>query len=279
MIQQKIILRPGQKQPVQTTWEIGENFLRQTVPWAKDKKLLAKELEEMEEYFPFFLATVAEGNSIVNCPKCGDLIVWKDELECAACGQLFNPPMHPQLVLLGQIPSIIGEIDEDGKPIPGKCRPILKRILEKMASVVGRDKEVYGKYIAQLSDGKCYFIPQVRCFYPDNWSRSAPLIVLEREYFRVIDLQPDHVFPDNVNGGYQLCNYASWPRTTLRMTLQQRIVPRIIIDLMLADLKVVGKLDRVLNNLGTSLHGVYNFIGKGERSLLFKREYERYVSL
>lgn len=278
MNQRKMVLLPGDDRPSQIAWEVNSDFMGRVISWAKEKKVLKKELEEMEEFFPLFLATIAENNAVINCPECGDLIVWKDELECVACGQLFNSPRSPQLVFLGQIPSIIGETNEDGEPIPGKCRPVFRKILQKIDSASGREKKMYERYVAKLSDGKYYFVPHVKCLYLDNWNRSAPLIVLEKEYFQIIDLRPDHVFPDHV-GGYQLCNYASWPRTTLRMTLQQRIVPRIIIDLMLADLKAVGKLERVLSNLGTDMHRVYNFIGKRNKSLLFKEEYDRFVDL
>jgi hypothetical protein len=63
------------------------------------------------------------------------------------------------------------------------------------------------------------------------------------------------------------------------MVLIQRIVPKVIIDLMIADLLAVGKLGKVVNNLGTNVHGVYNWIGKPGRSELFKEEYGRYVRI
>jgi hypothetical protein len=65
----------------------------------------------------------------------------------------------------------------------------------------------------------------------------------------------------------------------MRVVLQQRIIPKIIIDLMVADLLTVGKLDRVCGSLGTSLHGLYNWIGKRGRSERFRRGYERYVHI
>ncbi|MFH1211128.1 MAG: hypothetical protein V1645_04410 [archaeon] len=234
----------------------------------------------MEEHFPYFISTIASGESVFYCPDCGNLIVWNRGLECVQCRTLFNPPSRPELSFIGQIPSIVGEVDNTGRVIADKSRPFFKKVYDRLRS--SGDDHVLRRYIcstepAGSDSNKFYFTPVVKCFYPSNWPRSAPVIVLEPEYFQVLRIKTEHVFPTTFGGGYKLCIYANWPQVSMRVTLQQRIVPRIIIDLMLADLNCLGKLNVVLDQLGTNLHNVYNIIGKPHSSDRFKREYEKYV--
>lgn len=263
-------------------WEVDISYIEQVFTWGKGKcrydlTLAKKEIFEMEDHFPYFIATIAREKKIIYCPNCGDLIVWRNGLQCVACDTLFDPPANPQLAFVGQVFSKLGDELEGGSLTKDLSRPILFRIMERMvrAEQNGEGMEIFNAYIKKQGMSY-YFIPKVQCFLPNNWNKNEPVIVLESDYFSVLELQPDHVFPGGSND-YRLCNYASWPRTTLCDTLQQRIVPRTIIDLMFADLKSLGKLNEVLHNLGTNLHSAYNFIGHGRKSIKFKEQYDRQI--
>lgn len=276
MTQEKMVCTAGQNERIH--WEIDTKAIRDCVPWAKsNRRRLEREVQEMDDCFPYFVATLARNSKLELCSNCRDILVWRDGLECLSCDSCYNAPRDAQLAFRGQIPSIIGKVDERGKPIRDQCRPIFRKLIRELEE--GRGSNALGRYLNTTGNGDYYFTPLVTCYLPSNWPKHAPKIILEKEYFEILGLKADHVFPDRTGGGYQLCNYANWPNVTLRVSLQQRIVPRIIIDLMLSSLTCIGKLDRVLSNLGTSLHNVYNWIGKPRKSQLFQEQYNRYVRL
>lgn len=278
--QKKVEMPSGETKVVR--WEVDIPYIEQIIPWAKGRCSIAstlaeREICEMEEHFPFFIATIAKKGQIIYCPNCGDLIVWRNGLQCVACDTLFDPPSSPELAFTGQVFVKLGEVDENGRVIKNLSRPILFRILERMHEATGGELEVFNSYV-KTQGSRFYFVPKVQCFLPSNWNKEEPTIVLESDYFTVLNLRPDHVFSGG-SSRYRLCNYANWPRTTLRNTLQQRIVPRVIIDLMFADLTGLGRLDEVLRNLGTNLHNAYNFIGHGNKSVMFKEQYDRQIEV
>ena len=72
----------------------------------------------------------------------------------------------------------------------------------------------------------------------------------------------------------------------MRTVIVQRIVPRLLIDLMMADLKAVGKLDETLRrihpgnfSLRGQMYALYNDIGRNRRSQEFQDIYDEYVDI
>jgi hypothetical protein len=55
------------------------------------------------------------------------------------------------------------------------------------------------------------------------------------------------------------------------------VAPRLLIDLMVADLKAAGKLDLALERLDASLYEVYNMVGDREEGAPLKRVYDELV--
>ena len=266
------------------SWEVDIDVMTHAIRWVQEHPDLAQqEVEEMELHFPMFIATIASGNKAISCSRCGEILVWNDGIRCVACNKPFVPRMASQLCCIGQIPSIIGEVNTNGQFIRGKCRPFFRRIYPRIRKLPANERRYFFSVGPGGEAGEniiFYFSPVVYGIYPDNWNRDMPTILLEDEYFRLLGIPTEHVFPDHYAQGYKLCNYASWPRVTLRVTLQQRIVPRIIMDLMLADLQSVGRLHEALGNMGTNTHSVYNIIGRGGRqSRAFEREYNIHVKL
>jgi len=260
------------------SWEVDLDGIGQAIHWAhEDQELLEREVLEMEEHFPNFIATIAAGTNNIPCPRCGEILVWDDGIRCVSCRKAYIPRGASRLCFIGQIPTIIGEVDSRRRFVQGKCRPFFKRIFNQIEEFpryffsIGPDAEGFTSY---------YFAPVVYGVYPDNWNKDVPVIILENEYFQILGIRTEHVFPDTYARGYRLCNYANWPRVTMRVTLQQRIVPRIIIDLMISDLTEIRRLDQVLRTIGTDKHGIYNVIGRGgRRGQEFARLYNQYVTL
>lgn len=279
-ILQKKLTTNGMKE-----WEIDLDAVKMYIPWAKKKpELLEKELEDMQKpIFNLFILTISNenGNDVALCPNCNDLAVfWDRAVRCVNCESELVFRSNKYLGYFGIMPSPIGTME--GEQLKG--RPFLKKIFTRIEDISDyRKKEIYQSYFFTLESEnnsgakKLYFAPPVLAFYPDGWNRDFPNIYLRPEYFKILDIPPDHIYPFS-GPNYRLCIYASWHKVTMAITLQQRILPRIIIDLMLADLKAVGKLNDALDNLSTSMHGVYNFIGR-RRSEDFKEQYEQYVHI
>ncbi len=262
-------------------WEMDMEAIRYAVSWANANPfLLEQEVREMEKHFPFFIATVAKGRSIIYCSGCGELLVWQNSITCINCEKYFRVSARSaQLAYIGQIPSVIGEVDEKGDFEEGKCRPFFRKIFLRLTSL----PENLQRYISETENGqggkKYFFTPPIKAVFSEGWPRGAPDVVLESEYFQLLGIPLAHAFPEGSYRGNRLCLYSSWPKVTLRVVLQQRIVPRIIIDLMLADLQALGKLDIVLDRLSATMEGIYNIIGRGRESRRFEEEYHRYVKL
>ncbi|PID38308.1 MAG: hypothetical protein CSB49_06290, partial [Proteobacteria bacterium] len=61
---------------------------------------------------------------------------------------------------------------------------------------------------------------------------------------------------------YRLCLYAQWREQPAVQVLQNRVVPRLLIDLMVADLHALGRLELALDRLEMSLYEMYNVVGR-----------------
>lgn len=278
-------------------WIIDEATIKRIISWtARRSSLLEQELTEMDEHFPYFFLTLASRERLVSgrvfCPQCGDLITFEEGIRCVACNTTFTPYRDSILGFVGQIPSYIGlmrggDLGERGTSVRG--RPFLQKIHQRLQGMQpGREREKLRQYFLAVdgdNEAKIYFSPRIYAFYPSNWPRKSPEIMVSREYFdKVLFVGSGRGCTDfhaysNSGNLLRLCNYSSWHSVTMRVALQQRIVPKIIIDLMIADLLAVQRLDTVTSRLGTSVHNLYNWIGKRGRSERFKREYERYVHI
>lgn len=279
-------------------WVVDTSAICQIIPWAqRNIHLLQRELQEMDEYFPYFFLTLASSDDLfagqIFCRRCGDLISFNQGIRCVACNITYSGFADPLLGYIGQIPSLAGTIThgnlgERGARVHG--RPILHRIQARLIdgrSSANRDRIL--KYFLTIGPAngtrQVFLAPQVLSFFPDNWPRDAPIILVHRDYFDQVlyagsELShTDFHAYDHTGNWLKLCTYGSWHTVTMRYSLQQRIVSKIIIDMMIADLLAVDRLTRVVRDLGTSIHDVYNWIGKRGSSQRFAQEYERYVHM
>jgi len=145
-------------------------------------------------------------------------------------------------------------------------RPALASLSERAGRERGRGEQAraarWEAYILSVGQQR-YFAPPVWVFCPSSFPRAEPFVMVRPEYFDVLGIPPDHIYP---GPRWRLCNYAQWHDVSVRTVLQQRIVPRVYLDLMVADLVALDALSGVLRTLDMSLHGLYNAAGHGEAS-------------
>jgi hypothetical protein len=191
-------------------------------------------------------------------------LVFHQGLACADCGRPADTIQRPLLGLAGRIPALL-----EGRPFHAVAKERLAALRRTNPTLAGN----FANYFLK-TDGRSFFAPPVYTFFPPNWRKSDPFVMVRPDYFETLGIPPDHVYPGTT---YRLCNYATWREVSARTVLQQRIVPRVYIDLMIADLSALGRLDEALDACGLSLHSLYNVIGKPQESARFSEIYERTI--
>ena len=275
-------------------WSIDADAVYDGISWAgSNRDLFRRELEDMQQHFPYFYLTVSTDTKIrqdgIFCPQCGDLITVAEGagLSCICCSALYNFPREALLGWIGRIPSLIGHTvrGEFGKSGNVRGRPFLKKVHSRLRRMDDQSSDWLRSQFMTRED-KIYFAPNVFAFYPNNWPRSGPRVLVAKEYFDEVLFTGSrhthsdfHAYSDMGGNFLQLCIFGTWHQMTMRSVLQQRIVTKIIIDLMVADLVAVGKLNEVVGSLGTSVHSLYNWICKSGRSERFQQEYNRHVQI
>lgn len=260
------------------TWKVNLDTIKQVIPWARrNPDALVEEVEEMQSFFPFFITSITDPSNqgFASCPKCGNIIIVSDSFECVACKLPYQPHNNPLLGYTGRLVFNIGTIDKNEKI---KGRPFLKNAYNRINKMRDDDeKELFNSYFLFVKD-KIYFAPAVIAFYQSSGPSSEPGIYLPDVYFRILNIEKQHT-NGNIGDNYRLCNFSSYHRQPLRMVLQTRAIPRIIIDMIIADLKIVGKLNKVMDETGLTLHDIYNAIGKPRRGQIFEQAFHRYVHI
>lgn len=256
-------------------WEVDKEAIIQRVPWAaRDPELLEEELRELALHFPTFLVTVGDwrregeawGGSgrLRSCAACQGLLVFDRGLVCADCGASAEDVTRPLLGIVGRIPALL------------EGRPFHRAAKERLLLLRNEDRaqaRAFSDYFMKV-EGRAFFAPPIYVYFPPNWRKNDPFVMVRPDYFDVLAIPPDHIYPGTT---FRLCNYATWREVSLRTVLQQRIVPRIYIDLMVADLCALRRLDEALDECGLSLHSLYNVIGKPEESSRFSEVYEQII--
>lgn len=280
------------------SWTVDKSKIRKVIPWAKrNPSLLDEELDEMSKTFQHFYVVLTTKDQIsrgdIFCPRCKDIIIFDRGIRCVSCGTTFKTPSSPQLGFVGQIPHWLGVIDAGGslgqRGVGVHGHPFLKHVHGKLRSMSNAEKQNISRYFLTLPEEgrvKVFFAPPIYAVYPDNWPKSRPNIYVERTYFDEVLFKGTryshssfHAYSEGSNKLLRLCNYVNWHRVTMRIAMEQRIVPKIMMDVMIADLVVKGKLEKVVSSLGTNVHSVYNWIGKSGRKERFSEEFNKYIQI
>ena len=231
----------------------------------------------MSEHFPTWVLALGrvgasdywDTGALLHHRPCGAPWVFDVGVRCADCRQPLPEAEQPSpeellIAFIGRIPAALG-----GRPWLEKVRSRLAVLKE-----AGRNeaRARLRSWFIKV-DGNPFFAPPVFAFFPYNWAQTDPLTMVEPDYFDVLGLPPSHTYPGT---HHRLCNYAHWRDVTLRTVLQQRIVPRVLIDVMLADLASLDRLEVALEEAAQDMHSIYNLIGKAEPARVFSEVYERY---
>ena len=280
------------------SWTVDKSAIQSTISWAGEKpSLLDEELDDMYRSFKHFYAVLVTRDQISRgdnfCPRCKDIITFDRGIRCVSCGTIFKTPANPKLGFIGRIPNWIGVIDTNGRlgqrGVDAHGHPFLKFMHKKLIPMPDAEKQNILRYFLALPEEnrtKVFFAPPIYAIYPDNWPRNKPDIYVEREYFDKILFKGTryshssfHAYSEGGNRLLRLCNYVNWHRITMRVAIEQRIVPKIMMDVMIADLASIGKLEKVVRSLGTDVHSLYNWIGRSGRKERFSKEFNKYVRI
>ncbi len=240
MIPQFKVLADGSR----VSWVADMATMTSVAQWARrDPARLRSELEAMHQTFPTWLVTV--GQAMPNrgwpharqvvCPSCGEMLVPDGGLRCLGCGERVTSTAKLLLGFVGRI------------PVVAHGRPFLDRV-----------RATRGDYLIEVQ-GRAMFAPPLAVFCPPSFPRGEPQVMVPEDYFSVLGIPEEHVYPET---GIRLCNYAHWYPRSVAEVLTQRVVPRMYVDLMLADLASLGLLRDVVAALGVPMHLVYNLAGR-----------------
>lgn len=270
--QQKAI-RPGEIR----SWEVDLAAMSAAAPWSRRApELLREEVSRLLDAFPTLTACAGvrlsddrcwvEAAEPLLCPTCGELVIFDRGTRCARCDHPAAPPAEGSMVgVVGRIPALIS-----GRPF---ARALEARTARLRAEGDPR-AELFASSVIEVA-GRRYLAPRYGLWFSRSWPRTDPPVMVWPEYFDVLGIPPDHVY--HADQYFRLCLYATWREQPAVQVLQNRVAPRLLIDLMVADLVAVDRLDDALNALDMSLYEMYNLVGKPEQAAPLQRIYERLV--
>jgi hypothetical protein len=270
--QQKMVA-PGQIR----SWEVDLEAMARCAPWAsRNPDLLRDEVGQLLAAFPTFIAAAGsvmpearcwvEAAEPLLCPGCNELCVFDRGLRCAHCGDEQPPGERPIVGLVGRIPAIIS-----GRPF---ARSLDSRLARMRAAGDPRAASLSESVLTV--GGRRYLAPRFGIWFSQTWPHADPPVMVWAEYFVILDILPDHVY--HADPFFRLCLYANWREQPAVRVLQNRVVPRLLIDLMVADLQAIGRLEEALDRLDISLYTLYNLVGRPEAESL-RRVYEELMPL
>jgi hypothetical protein len=260
------------------TWTLDLPAMAHCCGWSKlEPEFLQEELEGILEAFPTFIAALGvhledkrcwvEAAEPLLCSRCKELVVFDEGVRCVSCRQPIAVPDQAVIGLVGRIPALIS-----GRPF---ATDLERRIMALRQSNPGQSS-IFQRSIL-VAQGRRYLAPRFGLWFSQAWPHADPPVMVWSEYFDILNIPPDHVF--FADQYFRLCLYATWREQPAVKVLQHRVVPRLLIDLIVADLQALGKLDQALEQLDSSLYELYNTVGRPELSAPLQQIYEQLLSL
>ena len=249
-------------------------------PWAADQpEVLGREVAAILEAFPTFIAVLGqrlpeheawvEAGVPTLCPACDDFVIFRDgAARCVACDEPVTPDPAAMVGLVGRIPGLIS-----GRPLDGA-------LAGRLARMEAPDHPLHGwRSLARAGllevGGRRYLAPRFGLWFSAHWPHSDPPVMVWPEYFPLLGIPPDHVY--QAGPYFRLCLFASWREQPAVKVLQNRVAPRLIIDLMVADLVCLGLLRTCLERLECTLYELYNLVGRPPKAEPLRRIYHELV--
>ncbi len=261
------------------TWTVDLEAMAACAPWAAgEPELCGREVAGILESFPTFIAVLGhalsdaeawvEAGEPTFCPDCGDFVVFDRGVRCVACRVPVAPPDNALVGLVGRIPGLIS-----GRPfLLG-----LEQRLEQMERADHPDHGMLDHFRRSLlkAGERLYLSPRYSLWFSAHWPHSDPPVMVWPEYFPVLGIPPDHVF--QAGPYFRLCLYASWREQPAIGVLRDRVAPRLLIDLMVADFQALGVLQEALERLDCTLYELYNLVGRPSKAGPLRQVYQELV--
>jgi LSD1 subclass zinc finger protein len=258
------------------SWPLDLEAMASSASWASSNPdRLTDEVTRILGVFPGFLASVGrplsrrectvEAAEPLLCPRCRELLVFDRGTRCSACQTPVTTPPDTMVGLIGRIPALIS-----GRPFADS----LRSRMEQLAATGDSRLDRFESSLIHI-EGKEYLAPRFGLWFSRLWPQSEPPVMVWPEYFEVLDIPAEHVF--RATPYYRLCLYASWLEQPAVSVLQNRVLPRLLIDLMIADLQALARLNFTLDRLGTTLYDVYNTVGRSAAGESFRAAYDDVV--
>jgi len=259
------------------SWDVDLTSMAGCATWTdRSPDLLAEEMSGINQSFPTLIAALGvrlgdgrcwvEAHEPVLCPRCGEIVVFDRGVRCARCQEPVEAPDESSVGVVGRIPA----------PITG--RPFEAALDRRLAAMRASGDPRLGLFEDSVIsvDDQRYLAPRFSVWFSQSWPHSDPPVMVWAEYFEILDIPPDHVYL--ADECYRLCLYASWREQPVASVLHNRVVPRLLIDLMVADLVALDALDNALERLDSSLYDLYNVVGHPRRAEPFARVFEELTS-
>jgi hypothetical protein len=266
--QSKVVASGGTR-----SWEVDLEAMKRCARWARGQAaLLENEVSKVLAAFPTFIAALGaplgqercwvEAHEPVLCPDCRELVVFDRGTRCASCERVVDAPSSSTVGFVGRIPALISK------------RPFeraLDRRIEALRREGSKDLNLFLASVIAVGE-KRYLTPRFGMWLSKSHPHADPPVMVWPEYFKILDIPPDHVYYAGIY--YRLCLYATWHEQPAVEVLRNRVAPRLLIDLMVADLKALGKLDAALEKVDCSLYELYNVVGRPAAVQPFQEVYE-----
>jgi hypothetical protein len=255
------------------TWDLDIESMHAAAGWSSHVPgLLADEVEQVLKAFPTFVAALGvplsedqatiEAAEPVLCGYCKDLVIFDRGTRCATCQRPFPCPPKTMVGLVGRIPALIAG------------RPFEDALPRRIETLNAEEQSLWRQSLLSVGD-KAYLAPRFGIWFSRSFPHSPPPVMVWPEYFPLLDIPPDHVY--DATPYYRLCLFASWREQPAVRILQNRVIPRLLIDLMVADLQAVGKLKAALEKLDTSLYELYHLVGRPEQAAPLQQVYQEFT--
>lgn len=273
-IAQRKMKRPGEI----NQWDLDLEAMARCAEWAREAPgLLDDEMRQLAAAFPTLIATLGR--------PLGEKRCWVEAAEplLAGDGELYVFDRGVRHVVSGErletIPEdcVIGFILRVPTPVEG--RPFFASLKRRIAALEARGDPAAGLWRQALLEvkGQHYLAPRFGVWFSQVWPHSDPPVMVWSEYFEMLEIPADHVyFADQY---YRLCLFAQWREQSVAEVLKNRVVPRLLIDLLVADLQALGKLEEALRRLDSTLYELYNVVGRRDRVDPLRRVYRELVGL
>lgn len=269
-IAQQKLIAPGQLQ----RWTLDLEAMSKCAEWTSEApSLLGEEMSELSRSFPTLIACVGVPLDNRRCwveaaePLLddGQLVVFDRGTRNVVSGRRVELPEETVCGLIVRIPSPI-----TGRPFA----TALDRRLRQLETANPDRARLWKQAILEVK-GTRYLAPRFGLWFSQSWPHADPPVMVWSEYFEMLDIPADHVY--YADQYFRLCLYAQWREQPAAQVLQNRVVPRLLIDLMVADLQALGRLDDALEQLEMSLYEMYNVVGRPALVEPLKRVYRDLV--